>query len=216
VFVPFVQRLNRELNAMLSHTGVPVQAIEQALCTGGTASLPAIARWLRQKLPNATIIQDTYPSEQTPACSRVAYGLATLPLHPQVFDVKSLHYSDCFLLLELLRCCPDRPLSVAEIVGLLEIRGINTGICFDRILAVLEGELPAWIRPDAAEALLLTPEFRENADVLGLHAAPLFYKQENNSYRPNVAQCQRLRHYLSQLMAGTYQKLDEPFTVDLV
>jgi hypothetical protein len=216
VFVPFVQRLNRELNALLSHTGVPVQAIDQALCTGGTASLPAIARWLRQKLPNATIIQDTYPSELTPACSRVAYGLATLPLHPQVFDVKSLHYSDCFLLLELLRCCPDRALSVAEIVQLLEFRGINTGICFDRILAVLEGELPAWIRPDPCEALLLTPEFRENADSLGLHAAPLFYKQENNTYRPNVEQCQRLRHYLSQLIAGTYQKLDEPFTVDLV
>jgi hypothetical protein len=216
VFVPFVQRLNRELNALLSHTGVPVQAIDQALCTGGTASLPAIARWLRQKLPNATIIQDTYPSERPPACSRVAYGLATLPLHPQVFDVKSLHYSDCFLLLELLRCCPDRPLSVAEIVRLLELRGINTGICFERILAVLEGELPAWIRPDPCEALLLTPEFRENADSLGLHAAPLFYKQDNNTYRPNVEQCQRLRQYLSQLMAGTYQKSDEPFTVDLV
>lgn len=216
VFVPFVQRLNRELNVLLSHTGVPVQAINHALCTGGTASLPAIARWLRQKLPNATIIQDTYPSELTPACSRVAYGLATLPLHPQVFDVKSLHYSDCFLLLELLRCCPDRALSVAEIVRLLELRGINTGICFERILAVLEGELPAWIRPDPSEALLLTPEFRESSEFLGLHGAPLFYKQDNNTYRPNVEQCQRLRHYLSQLMAGTYQKLDEPFTVDLV
>ncbi|WP_017716912.1 hypothetical protein [Kamptonema formosum] len=216
VFVPFVQRLNRELNALLSHTGVPVQAIDQALCTGGTATLPAIARWLRQKLPNATIIQDTYASDRPPACSRVAYGLATLPLHPQVFDVKSLHYSDCFLLLELLRCCPDRPLSVAEIVRLLELRGINTGICFDRILAVLEGDLPVWIRPDPALALLLTPEFRENADVLGLHAAPLFYKQDDSTYRPNVEQCQRLRHYLSQLMAGTSQKLDEPLTVDLV
>ena len=94
VLLPYIQRLNRELNALLLQTDLNVTDVNQVICTGGTASLGAIARWLRQKLPNATITQDTYrslPSDRCiPGCSRMAYGLAVLPLHlhlqPQILE----------------------------------------------------------------------------------------------------------------------------------
>ncbi|MBI4782763.1 MAG: hypothetical protein HY785_15785 [Oscillatoriophycideae cyanobacterium NC_groundwater_1537_Pr4_S-0.65um_50_18] len=89
VLLPYIQRLNRELNALLTEVDLTVTDINQVICTGGTASLGAIARWLRQKLPNATITQDTYrsvPNRCISSCSRIAYGLALLPLHPQLRD----------------------------------------------------------------------------------------------------------------------------------
>ncbi|MBD2040768.1 hypothetical protein [Microcoleus sp. FACHB-672] len=215
VFVPFVQRLNRELNVLLSQTGIQPVAIDQAICTGATASLPAIARWLRQKLPNATIIQDTYQDRRPPACSRIACGLAALPLHPQVFDIHRQQYSDFFLLRELLSAFPNSACNVAEIVRLLERRGINTRACQARIFTILEGALPAGLLPSEIDAVLLNEECRQDPDFLGLNAAPLFYKEDNQTYRPNPQQFQRLRTYFNQLVAGTYQQLEEPFTVDL-
>lgn len=215
VFVPFVQRLNRELNALLSQTGIQPVAIDQAICTGGTASVPAIARWLRQKLPNATIIQDTYEDRRPPACSRVACGLAALPLHPQVVDIHQQQYSDYFLLRELLSAFPNRACNVAEIVQLLERRGINTRACQARIFTILEGHLPAGFSVSETDGVLLTQECRQDPEFLGLNAAPLFYQEDNQTYRPNPQQFQRLRTYFNQLVAGTYQQLEEPFTIDL-
>jgi hypothetical protein len=223
VFLPYIQRLNRELNALLAQTSVSPLGINQVVCTGGTASLGAIARWLREKFPNATIIQDTYsgnraPSPQDnclPTCSRIAYGLATLPLHPQVPNLVRQQYSDYFLLLEVLRAFPDEPMSVGGIMQLLERRGINTQACSTHILALLEGHLPPGLVPTAKEAYLLTPESRQNPDYHTLLAAPLFYKQNNQTYRPNYEQWNHFRRYLSTIMASTYQKLTEPLSVSL-
>ncbi len=89
VLLPYIQRLNRELNALLTQADLTVTDVNQVICTGGTASLGAIARWLRQKLPNATITQDTYRASSDrciPGCSRIAYGLAVLPLQPQLLQ----------------------------------------------------------------------------------------------------------------------------------
>jgi hypothetical protein len=86
VLLPYIQRLNRELNSLLAQADLSVMQVNQVICTGGTASLGAIARWLRQKLPNAMIIQDTYrpTAHRLGNCSRIAYGLAMLPLYPQL------------------------------------------------------------------------------------------------------------------------------------
>ena len=92
VLLPYIQRLNRELNSLLTQADLSVMQVNQVICTGGTASLGAIARWLRQKLPNATIIQDTYrPAANNciSSCSRTAYGLAMLPLYPQLEGKRS-------------------------------------------------------------------------------------------------------------------------------
>jgi hypothetical protein len=219
VILPYVQRLNRELNALLTQTGTPVLAVQQVICSGGTASLGAIARWLRQKLPNATIIQDTYdqplsPQEIcSPGCSRVAYGLAVLPLHIQVIDRCRQQYSDYYLLQELLRVFPNHPVTIAEIMILLEHQGIDTQICHAPILALLDGHLPAGFVLTAPDILWLTPESRANPDYQSVQLAPLFAKQPDQNYRPNRHQWNHLRSYLDTLLTTTHQKLAEPLAL---
>ncbi|MBD2091750.1 hypothetical protein H6F67_18050 [Microcoleus sp. FACHB-1515] len=227
VILPYIQRLNRELNALLAATGIPLTAIAQVVCTGGTGSLRAIARWLRQKLPNATIIQDTYARAGVPlearslTCSRIAYGLATLPLHPQVLDLPRQQYSDYFLLLELLRSFPDQPLSIGSIMQMLERRGINTQACHGHILALLEGHLPPGLvptdrdDPDAPEPTRLAPVSRQNPEYAALLAAPLFHKLDAQTYQPNPEQWSRFQQYLGTLTASTHQTLTEPLTMQL-
>jgi hypothetical protein len=223
VLLPYIQRLNRELNALLTQSGVPIQSINQVICTGGTASFGAIARWLRQKLPNATIIQDTYTNSRAgstqesrlPTCSRVAYGLATLPLHSQVLNLPRQQYSDYFLLMELLRAFPDQPLSLSQIMQMLERRGINTQACRLHILALLEGHLPPGLVPTEKHTDLLAQQSKQNPDYQMLLAAPLFQKLDSQTYRPNYQQWNHFRSYLSTITASTHQKLSEPLTVGL-
>jgi hypothetical protein len=224
VILPYIQRLNRELNALLSQTGLSALGINQVVCTGGTASLAAIARWLRQKLPNATILQDTYTGDRSPSpqenclplCSRVAYGLATVPLHPQVINLPRQQYSDYFLLLELLRSFPDQAVSAREVMQLLERRGINTQSCHLRILALLKGHLPPGLIPTEKDAILFTAESRQNPDYQALLTAPLFIKQADQTYRPNYVQWNHLRRYLDTIMASTHQQLAEPLILSPV
>ncbi|MEB3179323.1 MAG: hypothetical protein VKL59_09865 [Nostocaceae cyanobacterium] len=216
VLVPYVQRLNRELNRLLVNRGVVTEAIHQVICTGGTAALGAITRWLRQKLPNATITQDLYSGESgSPACSRVAYGLAMLPLHPHVLEVARQQYSDYFLFAELLRVTPNRPITFGEIIRLLEERGINTYVCQQRLLSFLENQLPPGLVPNDVDSCWLTEHSRNNADYKALTAAPLFEKQGTLTFVPNTQQLLRLRRYLNWVIAGTHQSFDEPYTVNL-
>ncbi|RCJ24731.1 hypothetical protein A6770_03480 [Nostoc minutum NIES-26] len=218
VFVPFVRRLNRELNKLLVARGIPTEAINQAVLTGGVASLGVVNNWLRQKLPNARIIQDFYLGENSaPNCSRVAYGLAMLPLHPQVLEESRQQYTDYFLFTELLRLLPNRTLSFSEVLQLFEGRGINTSICQQRLLAFLEGELPPGLIPSTLEAATwLTHSSDENPDYQAIAAAPLFEKQGNLTYRPNSQQMFALRHYLDAIKASIQQSLEEPYTVNFV
>ncbi|MBD2432452.1 MULTISPECIES: hypothetical protein [Fischerella] len=217
VFVPFVRRLNRELNKLLVAKGIPTEAINQAILTGGTSSLAAVSRWLRQKLPNAKIIQDLYLNENgTPSCSRVAYGLAMLPLHPQVLEVPRQQYTDYFLFTELLRLIPDRALSFNEIIQLFEARGINTRSCQQRLLAFLEGELPPGLLPSNVDFSWLSLTSRENFDYKAIANAPLFEKQGSLTYRPNSSQLQSLRRHLDAIKGSTQQSLEEPYTVNFV
>ncbi|GAB1541971.1 hypothetical protein NUACC21_46440 [Scytonema sp. NUACC21] len=215
VFVPFVRRLNRELNRLLVAKGLPTEGINQAILTGGVASLGAVSRWLRQKLPNARIIQDLYLGENgSPSCSRVAYGLAVLPLHPQVLEVSRQQYTDYFLFTELLRILPTRPISFGEVIQLFENRGINTRNCQQRLLAFLEGELPPGLIPSSLQATWLTQTSSENPDYKAIAAAPIFEKQGSLTYRPNAQQLQLIARYLNTIKASTRQSLDEPYTVN--
>ncbi|EKF02061.1 hypothetical protein FDUTEX481_07313 [Tolypothrix sp. PCC 7601] len=215
VLVPFVRRLNRELNKLLVARGIPTEAINQAILTGGVASIATVNRWLKQKLPNAKIIQDSYLGENgAPNCSRVAYGLAMLPLHPQALEIPRQQYTDYFLFTELLRLLPDRPLSFSEIIQLFEGRGINTRICQQRLLAFLEGELPPGLIPNTPDSAWLTQSSQNNPDYHAIASAPLFEKQGSLTYRPNSQQLSYLRRYLDAIKASTQQSLDEPYTVN--
>ena len=220
VFVPFVRRLNRELNKLLVARGIPTEAINQAVLSGGVASVGTINRWLRQKLPNAKIIQDLYLGENgAPNCSRVALGLTMLPLHPQVLDIPKQQYTDYFLFSELLKLLPNRSLTFGEVLQLFESRGINTRICQQRLLAFLEGELPPGLIPAASDHLWLTHHSQENLDYkaidslkAGINSPPLFEKQGNLSYRPNLQQVQLLLRYLDAIKSSTVQSLEEPYS----
>ncbi|MBW4667679.1 MAG: hypothetical protein KME60_09635 [Cyanomargarita calcarea GSE-NOS-MK-12-04C] len=215
VFVPFVRRLNRELNRLLVARGIPTEAINQAILTGGVASIGAVSRWLRQKLPNAKIIQDLYLGENgIPTCSRVAYGLAMLPLHPQVLEVPRQQYTDYFLFTELLRLLPERSVSFGEVIQLFEGRGINTRSCQQRLLAFLEGELPPGLIPNTIDFTWLGQSSQQNADYKAIASAPLFEKQGSLTYRPNLQQLQALRRYLTAIKGSTQQSLLEPYTVN--
>ena len=218
VFVPFVRRLNRELNKLLVARGIPTEAINQVIIGGGVAGVGTINRWLRQKLPNAKIIQDLYLGENgTPNCSRVALGLAMLPLHPQVLDIPKQQYTDYFLFSELLKLLPERSLSFGEVLQLFESRGINTRICQQRLLAFLEGELPPGLIPTATDNLWLTHNSQQNPDYNAIASvssgiSPLFEKQGNLSYRPNSQQVQLLVRYLDNIKSSTVQSLEEPYS----
>ncbi len=226
VLLPFVYRLSQELNGLLLQAGLSEHAISQVICTGGTTAISKMREWLQQKLPNATLIHDARLTNSSPFNSslKVALGLAILPLYPQVLDRSQHQYSDSFLLMELLRCFPNKTLSVPEIMQLLEHRGINTRICYHRIMALLEGQLPLGIMLSTPDASWLTPQSREilvaqingQSQTKGVNAAnPLFFKEENQLYRPNFEQFNRLRSYLNNVLAGTYQKLEEPLFIDL-
>ncbi|MEH2282725.1 MAG: hypothetical protein V7K90_15580 [Nostoc sp.] len=215
VFIPFVRRLNRELNKLLVARGIPTEAINQAILTGGVACIGTVNRWLRQKLPSTKIIQDLYLGENgAPNCSRVAYGLAMLPLHPQILDIPRQQYTDYFLFTELLRLLPDRPLSFGEVIQLFEGRGINTRTCQQRLLAFLSGELPSGLIPSVTESTWLTQSSQENPDYQAIATAPLFEKQGSLTYRPNSQQLLSLRRYLDAIKASNQQSLEEPYTVN--
>lgn len=224
VFVPFVRRLNRELNKLLVARGIPTEAINQAVLSGGVASVGTINRWLRQKLPNAKIIQDLYLGENgAPNCSRVALGLTMLPLHPQVLDIPKQQYTDYFLFSELLKLLPNRSLSFGEVLQLFESRGINTRICQQRLLAFLEGELPPGLIPATSDHLWLTHHSQENLDYkaidalkTGINSPPLFEKQGNLSYRPNLQQVQLLLRHLAAIKSSTVQSLEEPYSYPIL
>ncbi|MEM9804897.1 MAG: hypothetical protein AAF959_06430 [Cyanobacteria bacterium P01_D01_bin.56] len=214
VFLPYIQRINRYLNVLLSHHTVDAQSIKQVVCTGGSASLPAIARLLRQKFPNATIIQDTYAAELPQSCSRVAYGLVNVARYPQVFNITRQQYSDYFLLMELLRVFPQQPLPVGAIMHLLEQRGINTQACHLHILALLEGHLPPGLVPTTADRGLICDRTTDLPTYRALLQTPLFNKTVTESggqiYIPNEAQAEQLRAYCNRLLLHKAQTLEDP------
>lgn len=209
----FVQSLNRELNTLLTQAGSSVEAITQVLCTGKTTMLPSLTTWLRQKFPNAKVIQEAEIKSTVKPENRVATGLAILPLYTQLLDSSRQQYNDYFLLLELLRTFDETPLSIGKIINLLERKGINTRACQQRLFALLAGELPAGLVPSELDAGLLTEASWQNTDYQVIRAGKLFREPENQTYSLNSDYAQHLRRYLTEVLASTSQKLVEPYTI---
>lgn len=215
VFVPFVRRINRELNKLLVARGIPTEAINQIILCGGVSSINAISRWLQQKLPSAKIIQEKYLGENgTPATSRVATGLCVLALHPLVLEIPRQQYTDYFLFTELLRLVPEKAVTFGEVIQLFESRGINTRTCQQRLLAFLEGEIPPGLVPTNQDMQWLNNSSVQNSNYKSITATPLFDKQGSLSYRPNLRQLQQLRNYLDAIKNSAHQSLEEPYTVN--
>jgi hypothetical protein len=207
--------------------------INQAICTGGMGPWPEIARWLRQKLPNAIVVQDqeleverdifdihnsglNSNSQSTNFSGKiglVAGGLASLPLYPQILDVSQQQYSDFFLLWELMQVLGAQTLSFQEILQLLEGRGVNTRTCEPGILQILEGKLPGGVVTEEEDFILLGQESRQNSDWEAILAEPLFFEDVSRGYRLNVEHASVVREYLGFLANSSQQKLLEPLTI---
>jgi hypothetical protein len=233
VLVPFVQQLNRQLNALLSRAGMSPAGINQAICSGGMGGWPAIARWLRQKLPNAIVVQDRelevdrdiseidnyaltsvfQGTNYSQKSGRVACGLASLALYPQILDVPQQQYSDFCLLWELMQVLGRETLSFEEILQLLERQGVNTRTCEPRILGILSGKLPAGLLPEEEDFMLLAEESRQNPDWEAILAEPLFFEDVSRGYRLNLEHASVVREYLGLLASSSQQKLLEPLTI---
>lgn len=211
IILPYIQRINGHVNRLLSEAGLNTQGINQVICTGGSASLPKIARWLRQKFPNATIVQDTYHSDRPPSCSRVTYGLVNLVRYPQVLDLTRHQYSDMFLMMEVLRALPEQPMPLNGILHLLKERGLNVEACQAHLMALLEGRLPPGLLPTSS-ASVLVPASDDRAT---LATTPLFTQPNGQIYVPNLEQGQRLTAYMEQLLADKHQTLVDPLLSQL-
>jgi len=211
VVLPYLQRLNRELNTLLSQVGIVPQAVQQIICADGTHQLPALIYWLSQKFQGATIL----PTQNSTQQHSASCGLALLPLYPHLLDAPQHQYGEYFLLREMLRLLPTQPLTLGRILQQLENQGINTRSCHRSILAILEGQLPAGLIPSETDAVLLTPASGQQTRARSLQTTQLFSRHGNQVYEMNADLRDRLWHYLSEVLSNTYQLLDEPLAIDM-
>lgn len=218
VLTPFIQRLQREVNALLAQTGFQAHDIKHIVCSGGTASLQAIATWLQHTFTQATISQDIYPNtadvvlpyNTVPGCSRVAYGLAMVPLHPTLVDWANRQPCDYDILMELARILPDRPLRLREILELLEQWGISPVNSRDLISRLLDGQLPTALVPQGMAADSLTADSNANPAYEEIRNLSLFIPVGPDTYVANRPHWMQLQRYLSTLMVGTRQASFQP------
>lgn len=210
VLVPFIQNLNRELNNLISQVGVSPVGIKRAICRGGNGSWSVLNQWLRQKLPNATVISITNPEFWSE--DAIAIGLAKLPLYPQLLNYSSQQYGDYFLFGELLRVFKDLPLSIPEVMTRLEERGVNTRFCKSQILAILKGHLPPGFIPSALDTPLIVP-ISDHPDINIISQGPIFYQDVDSSYFVNLERSEICLQYLNKLSQGYHQVLTEPLAI---
>lgn len=219
VMQPLIQQLDRILNALMIETGISQQGIYNVFWVGGSAASGTLTQWIQQRLPEATFIQDADSVTQ----NWIAAGLAALPLYPQVLNRSQQQYSDYFLLLELVRAfsmttgdATDRAYSIEEILQRLERRGLNTNACYDRLVRIVEGQLPLGLTPALGNDCLLSQQSQENLHYCRLASSTGLFSQEGDRlYRPNFQQQEWLRHYLDVVLSRTSQKFEEPLIVRL-
>ncbi|NER21953.1 MAG: hypothetical protein F6J96_14900 [Symploca sp. SIO1C2] len=109
----------------------------------------------------------------------------------------------------------DHPYSLKKIMQQLERRGLNTRVCYERLIRLIEGELPPGLVPSTDHSNLLAIASQENSHYVQIAAAKLFSQEDNQLYHLNLQQQERLCQYLDLLLSGTYQQFEEPMIVEL-
>lgn len=221
VMAPYLQQIHRELSLLLMQAGSSSEAIRRVICTGGTASIPAIAQSLQDKFPTAQIIQDPGLEEGAALAShqRISSGLSLLPLFPGVLDRMRHQYSELLLLRKLLEAFlnqPEQPLSSSRILQRLKEQGLNTDDCETALLNFLEGQIPTGLVPGRVSAMLFATDAHSPTKELIHLAAPLFSRQDNYLYQVVPKQRDRLWAYLQLILAHTRQTLTAPLPANLI
>lgn len=216
IITPFIEQLNRQVNQLLIEAGQSQQAIAQGICTGGSAKLKQVQQWRQNKLPNAKLIHESDYSQ-----TWVATGLAKLPLYPHLFNRFQQQYSDYFLLLELLKAFPapdteseSREYSLAEIQQRLERQGLNTVACHERLLEVLQGQLPSGLIPIRDRLQGFSSASTQDFPDADLADIKLFSPTGDRLYCPNFQEHNRLRQYLKLVVSSLSQTFDEPLIIN--
>ncbi len=200
VIQPFIQYLNDEVDSL---SAVRPEAINQIFKLGGTMSMPSLGQWLKHKFVNAQI-------SQLPSCS-VVNGLAIAPLHSDWLDISRQQYSDYFLLHEICALNLQYPISFDNLTKKLQSRGVNIKACRDRLMKIIEGNLPKgilpWLEPEKS---LILPDPNISRELL---TGKLFEQISEDSYQPNSAKIQLLNTYLELLSTNIQQNLTEPLVI---
>lgn len=229
VILPFVQQLNQGLLRLMVETGLTEAKITQFVGVGGTV-LETIEKWISTRLPQTILVHQAIKKSaklepenlilnSLMKSGLVATGLAMLPLYPQVLHRSQHQYSDYFLLLELIRAfwqLPDQAsnsYSLEEIMQQLERRGLNTSACYERLVDLVNGQLPAGLVPSPEQDSRIVAT--QTSIFTDLTAAPLF-SQEGNRYCLNLEQRERLANYLEMVVSATNQQFAEPLFVKWV
>ena len=200
ILQPFIQRLNRELNGIMSNAGLLSEDVRQVFLLGNTMQIPLLSRWLAQKLPHASI--------DPLATSIAANGLAVAPLYPNLQNVARQQYSDYFLLQEICRLNLTQSINSTQLLQQLQMRGINIKACRDRILTILQGDLPDGLFPwQEPEQVVVLDDPTLSSE---LFTGRLFELETDGTYQPNVTKFQQLRVYLQAILGNMSQTLNEP------
>jgi hypothetical protein len=85
VVLPYLGKLEDAIDSLLETTGKSPESIRKVICSGGTtlAVWDSLSPWLREKLPNATLIEN---ADEENTGNQIAMGLACLPLFPLILE----------------------------------------------------------------------------------------------------------------------------------
>ncbi len=208
VLQPYLQRINSAINRVMAQANLIPSEIQQVICSGEIASQETISHWMQKKFPTASPI--CLPVGTTNrGTTNIATGLARLPLYPQLFRTQPHQYSNLFLTKEILTALPTRPLSLADILKTLEQRGINTVLCQNAILRLLEGHLPTGLTSAPEDVALIT-----DGGKASVAAEPIAgFIKVDNQYQIHREAGDRLQSHLTALLTQTHQTLAEPLTL---
>ncbi|MFN3361551.1 MAG: hypothetical protein ACK421_09020, partial [Pseudanabaenaceae cyanobacterium] len=191
---PYVQLLNRHVNTLLIRAGLFADNVKAVFCGGGTMTSRVLQEWVRQKFPQATVA----------TFSPSANGLAVAPRYYALLDLTQQQYSDFFLLHEICQLDWSQPMHPATILQQLQQRGINVHACVNRVISILQNNLPKGVIPQDP---LVVPD--SSIEVF-LQGGGLFDRLANGFYQIVPSQLSWLDSYLSQLCNNLQQSIREP------
>ncbi|MCS6960860.1 MAG: hypothetical protein RMK91_12530 [Pseudanabaenaceae cyanobacterium SKYGB_i_bin29] len=191
---PYVQLLNRQVNSLLIRSGLFADNVKAVVCGGGVMTSRVMQEWVKQKFPQASVAEFS--------CS--ANGLAVAPRFYALLDLSQQQYSDFFLLHEICQLDWSQPMHPATVLQQLQQRGINVHACVNRVISILQNNLPKGVIP---EDPLVIPDsgievFRQGGG--------LFQRLANGFYQVVPQQLAWLESYLSQLCNNLQQSIREP------
>jgi hypothetical protein len=209
IVLPYLQQLNREINGLLTQAKQPASALRRVICTGGTATIPAISLWLQQKFAQAEVQVDATSSGAGPTTAPIStshlvcQGLSLLPSFPRLLAQCTHPNGDLVVLRVVLQYLATLPapqlVTEAQLLQALAQAGLDPAACRAMLLQLLEGQLPTGLLPTATSRLLFSADAWQTPEVAAIAQAPLFIPYEHQLYRVNASQREAVWKYLQTL-----------------